>query len=163
MIAMVGRMSMPSAISLAKFSATRWPHGSSETMRCGSRPLRERPDGRGRMGVGEVGPADRIERAGGDRERAIDRIGAAMGADDVAVLRARHRADDRPALARGGAPQWIGKSSLAPGAGCEVRRIWSVRLERVIARPQNGDGPPRRRAWSQQRKINAAVAAEKAV
>jgi hypothetical protein len=47
------------------------------------------------------------------------------------------------------APQWIGKVSLAPGAGCEVIRIWSTRLERVIAMypyvvdPLNGDGPPK--------------------
>ena len=68
-------------------------------------PLRKRSDRRGGMGVGEIGPPDRVERAGGDGERAVDRIGAAMGADHVAVLRTRHRADDRPALARaGGAP-----------------------------------------------------------
>ncbi len=35
-MAMLGRMSMPSVISLAKFSAARCPHGSSETIRCGS-------------------------------------------------------------------------------------------------------------------------------
>ena len=35
-IAMVGRMSTPSAISARKSSATRWPHGSSETIRPGS-------------------------------------------------------------------------------------------------------------------------------
>ena len=29
--------------------------------------------------------------------------------------------------------QAIGKLCLAPGAGCEVIRIWSTRLERVIA------------------------------
>src|SRR5579885_1813767 len=34
--AMVGRMSMPSAISALKFSATKCPHGSSETIRFGS-------------------------------------------------------------------------------------------------------------------------------
>jgi hypothetical protein len=64
-------------------------------------PLREWTDARRRVGVGQIGTADRIERAGGDRERAIDRIGAAVAADDVAVLRPRHRADDRTALARG--------------------------------------------------------------
>src|ERR1700759_5721670 len=30
------------------------------------------------------------------------------------------------------APQWIGKACLPPGSGCEVRRIWSVRFERLI-------------------------------
>ena len=52
-------------------------------------------------GIGEVRPADRIERAGGHRERAIERIGAAVAADGVAVAGPRHRADDRAALARG--------------------------------------------------------------
>ena len=69
------------------------------------RPLRERPDGRGRIGVGQVGAADRVERPGRDRERAVERIGAAMGADDVAVMKPRHRADDRsPRASRGRAP-----------------------------------------------------------
>ncbi len=35
-IAMLGRMSAPSPISVRKSSAMRWPHGSSETMRPGS-------------------------------------------------------------------------------------------------------------------------------
>jgi hypothetical protein len=40
------------------------------------------------------------------------------------------------------APQLMG-NRFAPGAGCDVSRMWSVRLDRVIARyPQNGDGPP---------------------
>src|ERR1700722_3141500 len=38
----------------------------------------------------------------------------------------------------------MGKSCLPPGAGCEVRRIWSIRLERDIAKDLlNGDGPPK--------------------
>src|SRR5580692_594202 len=65
-------------------------------------PLRERTDRCRRMRVGEIGSPDRVERARGDREWAVDRIGAAMGADDVAVLRAGYRADDRTALARAG-------------------------------------------------------------
>ena len=65
-------------------------------------PLRERTDRCRRMRVGEIGAPDRVERARGDRERAVDRIGAAMGADDIAVLRAGYRADDRTALARAG-------------------------------------------------------------
>ena len=47
------------------------------------------------------------------------------GRDTVPITGPRSRA-----LA---APQAIGKLSLAPGAGCEVMRIWSTRLERVIA------------------------------
>ena len=46
-----------------------------------------------------------------------------MGADDVAVMRPRHRADDRSALRAVAAPQWIGKRGFPPGAGCEVRRM----------------------------------------
>src|SRR5882762_8856020 len=48
-----------------------------------------------------------------------------------------------------GAPQAIGKLSLAPGAGCEVMRIWSTRLERVIAtNPETATARLSRRAWS---------------
>ena len=47
------------------------------------------------------------------------------GRDTVPITGPRSRA-----LA---APQAIGNLSLAPGAGCEVMRIWSTRLERVIA------------------------------
>src|SRR5882757_11403498 len=50
------------------------------------------------------------------------------------------------------APQAIGKLSLAPGAGCEVMRIWSTRLERVIATdPETATARLSRRAWSRQR------------
>src|SRR6267154_484647 len=56
------------------------------------------------------------------------------GRDTVPMIGPRSRA-----LA---APQAIGKLSLAPGAGCEVMRIWSTRFDRVIAGPLNGDGPP---------------------
>ena len=58
------------------------------------------------------GPPDRIERAGGDGERPVDRIGAAMRADDVAVLRPRHRADDGSALARRRRAPGNGKARL---------------------------------------------------
>src|SRR4030088_1115711 len=47
------------------------------------------------------------------------------GRDTVPMIGPRSRAV--------GAPQLIGKRCLAPGAGCEVRRIWSVRLETVMA------------------------------
>ena len=67
-------------------------------------PLREGTDGRGRMRVGEIGAADRIERARRDCKGAIDRIRAAVAADDIAVVRAGHRADDRTAFARAGRP-----------------------------------------------------------
>ena len=126
--AMVGRTSRPSAISVAKVSATRCPQGSSETMRCGSLHCGNGPMRRGRMGVGEVGPADRIERARGDRERAIDRIGAAVAADDVAVVEPRHRADHRTACAgRSRAP--LDRTRLAAGlrVGGEADVIGAVR------------------------------------
>jgi hypothetical protein len=77
----------------------------------GFRPLRERggPDGGGRMGVGEVGAADRVERTRRYRKRAVKRVGTAMAADDVAVLRLR----DRAALARGRRPPTDRKARLA--------------------------------------------------
>ena len=48
-------------------------------------PLLERADRDGRLGIGEIGPANGIERAGGDSQRAVERVGAAVRADDVAV------------------------------------------------------------------------------
>ena len=116
-MAMVGRMSTPSAISALKASAARCPQGSSETMRPRLAPLRERPDAHGGMRVGEVRPADRIERACGDRKRAIERIGAAVAADGVAVARPRNGADDRAAFARARRPPADRKARLAAGLG----------------------------------------------
>ena len=100
-IAMVGRMSTPSAISWRKSSATRWPHGSSETMRPGSDHCGNGPISTTGEVLVQVRPRDRIERAGRDRERAIERIGAAMRADGVAVDARIDGADHRPAFARG--------------------------------------------------------------
>jgi hypothetical protein len=65
----------------------------------GIAPLRERPDRLDRRRVGEIGDVDRAELAGGDGEGAIERIGAVMRADDVAMLLAR-RADDGAANRR---------------------------------------------------------------
>ena len=50
------------------------------------------------------------------------------GRDTVPMMGPRSRAV--------AAPQAIGNRGLAPGAGWEVRRIWSVRLGRVIAGPK---------------------------
>ena len=94
-------------------------------------PLRKRPDGCRRVGVEQVRAADRIARAGGNRQRAVDRVGTAMGANHVAVLRPRHRADDRAALPRGRRPPggW-GRQAWrpAPGAtsaGCGPADYWT--------------------------------------
>jgi hypothetical protein len=65
-------------------------------------PLGERADARGGMGIGEIGPPYRIERARRDRERTIDSIRAAVAADDIAVARSGYGADDRSALPRVG-------------------------------------------------------------
>src|ERR1700733_12359296 len=74
------------------------------------------------------------------------------GRDTVPITGPRSRA-----LA---APQSIGKVCLAPGAGCEVRRIWSIRLERVIVTdPRNGDGPPKQTGLVTNDGINGAAAA----
>src|SRR4051794_36071997 len=40
------------------------------------------------------------------------------------------------------APQTMGKRAFAPGSGCDVRRICSVRLERFIAISLNDVGAP---------------------
>src|SRR5262249_3267236 len=46
------------------------------------------------------------------------------GRDTVPMIGPRARAS--------AAPQWIGKACFAPGSGWEVRRIWSVRFERLM-------------------------------
>ena len=48
-------------------------HDLPGSLHCGNGPIVD-----GRRGIGKIGPADRIERAGRDRERAIERVGAAM-------------------------------------------------------------------------------------
>ena len=140
-MAMVGRMSMPSAISRLEILRDQMAPRIERDDALRIAPLRKRPDGRGGMGVGEIRAPDRIERAGRDRKRAIDRIGAAMGADHVAVLRPRHRADDRSAFARAGRAPVDGKLHLRPGTGCEVSRIWSIRFERFMTQIPKGIRP----------------------
>ncbi len=71
----------------------------------GLAPLRVRPDVADRRRVLEVRPRLGIHRAGGNRQRAVNGIGAAMGADRVAVAAGIDRGDDRPALPAVAAPQ----------------------------------------------------------
>jgi hypothetical protein len=66
----------------------------------GVEPARMRPDFSGRRRVGEVGAMLLLERACCDRERAIDGVAAAVGADRVAVRGVGDGRDDRPALTR---------------------------------------------------------------
>ena len=114
----------------------------------GIAPLLERPDGRRRKRVGEIGTADRIERTGGDGERAIHRIGAAMAADHVAIPSARHRADDRPAGARIGSTPVDRKGRLAARLGMrgEANVVGTVRAahgqtpKKPTARRSDGPG-----------------------
>jgi len=53
------------------------------------------PDQFYRRGVGQVGPVVRRQSAGRHRQRPVDRIGAAAGADRVAVPRIGRAGDDR--------------------------------------------------------------------
>ena len=128
--AMVGRMSTPSAISSREDLADAVAPRVERDDLAGLRPLRMRTDLSRRVRVVQVGPGQRVERPGGHRQRAVERIGAAMGADDVAVRRVRHRADDRAALAGirqrpSGSASW---RTAALGSGWDVRRIWVERL-----------------------------------
>src|SRR3954451_19174706 len=63
------------------------------------------------------------------------------GRETVAMMGPRARALS--------APHVIGNGCFAPGSGCDVRRIWSVRFARCIQKVtlQNENGPPMRRAW----------------
>ena len=98
--AIVGRTSMPARICSANTSPTRCPYGSSETIFARVGPLRPGPDHRRRRGVGQVGPVIRRQRSGRDRERAVDRIGAAIGADRIAVPVLGRAGDDGAAQLR---------------------------------------------------------------
>ena len=107
-------------------------------------PLRERSDGGGGMGVGQVGPADRVERARRNRERAIERIGAAVGADHIALPELRHGADDRPALARRRRPPMDREAHFCPRVGMRgepdmIRTVRRAHLQPVLKKL---DGPP---------------------
>ncbi len=64
-------------------------------------PLRVRADGGGGEGVEQLRPHQRIQRAGGDGQGAIDRVGAAVGADGVAVGAGIGGDDHRSPLAGG--------------------------------------------------------------
>ena len=80
---------MPARICSANTSPTRWPHGSSETIFFGSAHC-----GHGPISVaGEVsvrsGRWSARQRPRRHRQRAVDRVGAAVGADRVAVARRR--------------------------------------------------------------------------
>ena len=82
-----------------------------------------------------------------------------MGTNDVANCGRETVPITGPRSRALAAPQWIGKSSLAPGAGCEVIRIWSTRLERVIAMdPETATARLSRRAWSLTIKLKAPPA-----
>src|SRR5260221_4754309 len=82
----------------------------------GIAPLREGTDLLDRRRVSEVGNVDRAELAGGDRQRPVERIGAVMRPDDVAVLLARGP-DERPAHRRVGRAPDDRLPVLAAGGG----------------------------------------------
>ena len=65
-----------------------------------------------------------------------------MAADDIAVARSRHRADDRPAIARTGGTPVNREPRFAAGLGMrgEANMIGSVQTGHCKGR--KGDGPP---------------------
>ena len=89
-----------------------------------------------------------------------------MGADDVAVLRTRHRADHRPAFARAGSAPVDREVKL--GARCRVRGNpdmvnpigASHRNGPRSNGPRNGDGPPKQTGLFINGKISSAAAAD---
>ena len=113
---------------------------------CGCGPIVGR-----RMGVVQVRPSQRIERARRNRQRAIERIGAAMGADHVAVGRVGDRADDRSAGLRISGPPGDGPSG---GGGVRLGMRREPDMRRAIGRihvldlPRKNGKPLRDRAES---------------
>ena len=78
-IAMEGRMSIPSAMSSSVILRDAMAPGIERHDLAGLAPLLVRADLADRGGVVEVRAGGRVHRPGGDGERAVDGIGAAMG------------------------------------------------------------------------------------
>jgi hypothetical protein len=102
-------------------------------------PLRMGADGRGRRGVGEIGPVDRVELPGGNGQRAVERVGPGMGPDHVALARIGDAADERPALLRaGGAPgDRVRRLHATARVGCQddmLRRFRHLSEPRITYR-----------------------------
>ena len=119
----------------------------------------------GGAGVGEIRALDRAQRAGGDGERAVEGIGAAVRADDVAVSRPRHGADDGSALACCRRTPGDREAGLCPRCrvGGEPNMIGPVGTGHRC--PQEAYGPPVRRAASSivpNDRTNFSQAAERA-
>ena len=128
------------------------------------RPLRERSDLDDRRRVGQVRPRDRIERAGGNRERAIKRIGAAMRADGVAVVACIDGADHGTAFARGRrapADREAGGRAAAR-MRCDPDMAVSVRGHRIAPQKQKAlSGEPGE--WLQKGNIRASLLAARPI
>ena len=103
-------------------------------------PLRMRSDHFRRRRVREVRPMVAVEPSGGDRERAIERVGARVRADRVALRGIGEARHDRPALRRArGAPfERRRLSRRAPervGGQYDVARHVEVARRSVVRRP----------------------------
>jgi len=83
-------------------------------------PLRMRADGLGRRGIGQVGAMVALQVAGGNRQRAIDGIGAGVRANHIAVRRVGQRGNHGSALGRRGRAPVNGLRRLVePRVRCE--------------------------------------------
>ncbi len=118
--AMVGRMSQPSARRSANTSPPDGPRDRARRS-ARARPLRVRADLLGRRRVGEIRHMDGVELPRRHGERAIDRVGAGMGADHVPAMLLGGR-DQGAALRRGGGAP-MDRGGTRPPVGCEVRMI----------------------------------------
>ena len=87
-------------------------------------PLRARRDQGRRRGVGQVGAVVAGQGPGGDRQRAVNAVGAGVGADGVAPARLGRARDYRPALARVGRTPAQRDRERPALPGCEVSRMW---------------------------------------
>ncbi len=107
-------------------------------------PLRVRADGHDRVGVVQFRPSLRGHGARRDRQRAVDRIGAAMGANGVAVGAGVGRRDDRPALPGGGGVPVDGEAAGRPGprVGGEPNVGCPVGGHGSLCSLRNRKGPP---------------------
>ena len=114
--AMVGRASIPARIRSAKTSPTSVAPRVERDDLGRVAPLRTNGNRGCGPGAGQVGSVIARQRPGGDRQRPVDRVGAGISADRIALPRLGRAGHDRTAGRRSGRPPPQRDAALAAGA-----------------------------------------------
>ena len=140
-IAIVGRISIPARDLVGEDLADHDARTGRAKRSCPARTIADAGRSRRSDGCCAGRAGQRVHRAGRNRQRPIERIGPAMGADDVAVGWVRHRADDRPALLRiAGAPA----DREAGGGGVRLGMRGEPDMGRAVGRVHGLSFTPKR-------------------